>query len=227
LDTTSRIATRIAERRRFCSNPSAARRDPMPETYILHQIAAGEPRAMDAFLDRYSGLVWSLARRQSPSPQDAEDAVQEIFLEIWKSAGRYDPSVAAEQTFVAMIARRRLIDRARRLKRRPKADALPEPEIIADDLQPDRVEIADEARRVTAVLQTLRPEQQKVLELSLVHGRSHSQISEQTGMPLGTVKSLARRGLMKVRRALGIDLPADGGLDSGTDSLGDAQEVSR
>ena len=87
----------------------------------------------------------------------------------------------------------------------------------------DRVEIADEAQRVSAVLRTLRPEQQKVLELSLVHGRSHSQISEQTGMPLGTVKSLARRGLMKVRRALGVDplgsgaelSPDDNGTDAG------------
>jgi RNA polymerase sigma-70 factor (ECF subfamily) len=210
----------------------------MTETYILHQIAAGEPQAMNAFLERYSGLVWSLARRHSPSPHDAEDAVQEIFLEIWKSAGRYDPGVAAEQTFVAMIARRRLIDRSRRHKRQPRADVLPEPEVIAAEMEPDRVEIADEAQRVSSVLRTLRPEQQKVLELSLVHGRSHSQISEQTGMPLGTVKSLARRGLMKVRRALGVepnggpspDDPIPGEEDSGRGGsrrTDDSQEVSR
>jgi RNA polymerase sigma-70 factor (ECF subfamily) len=177
----------------------------MDEPSILHQIAAGEATAMQALLDRYSGLVWSLARRHSPTVHDAEDVVQEIFLDIWKSAARFDPSVAAEQTFVAMIARRRLIDRTRRIRRHPRPDALPEAEIIAAEREPDRVEIADEAQRISAVLRTLRPEQQKVLELSLVHGRSHSQISEQTGMPLGTVKSLARRGLMKVRRAFGVD----------------------
>lgn len=198
----------------------------MTDSCILHQIAAGEPSAMGAFLDRYSGLVWSLARRHTPTPQDAEDATQEIFLEIWKSAGRYDPEVAAEQTFVAMIARRRLIDRSRRQKRHPKPGGLPEPELIAADSDPDRVEIADEAQRVSAVMQTLRPEQQKVLELSLVHGRSHSQISEQTGMPLGTVKSLARRGLMKVRRALGVD-PLGSGAPLEPESSDDSQEVAR
>ncbi len=184
----------------------------MTSSCILHEIAEGKASAMDDFLNRYSGLVWSLARRHSPSPQDAEDAVQEIFLEVWRSAGRYDPTVAAEQTFIAMIARRRLIDRARRLGRSPKPEALPEPEIVAAEDAPDSVEIHDEAQKIAAVLATLRPEQQQVLELSLVQGKSHSQISEQTGMPLGTVKSLARRGLIKVRRALGVDQPepADG-----------------
>ncbi|MBK8978370.1 MAG: sigma-70 family RNA polymerase sigma factor [Planctomycetes bacterium] len=179
----------------------------MTSTCILHQIAEGRASAMNAFLERYSGLVWSLARRHSPTPQDAEDAVQEIFMEVWRSAGRYDPNVAAEQTFIAMIARRRLIDRARRVQRAPRSEALPEPEVVVAAAEPDRVEIRDEAARISKVMKTLRPEQQKVLELSLVHGRSHSQISEQTGMPLGTVKSLARRGLMKVRRALGVEQP--------------------
>lgn len=185
---------------------------------------------MERFLDAYSGLVWSLARRHSPTPQDAEDAVQEIFLEIWKSAGRYDPDVAAEQTFVAMIARRRLIDRARRARRIPRAGDLSEPEFLPAAEEPDRAEISDEASKVSGVLKTLRPEQQKVLELSLVHGRSHSQISEQLTMPLGTVKSLARRGLMKVRRTLGIDLEAaqtrDAGSRSDADSKGEGTSPS-
>ena len=200
---------RVATGPRLCSDGRFAPPSPMSPEPILHQIAAGEPAAMNEFLERYSGLVWSLARRHSPTPQDAEDATQEIFLEVWRSAGRFDPAVAAESTFIAMIARRRLIDRARKVSRSPRPDALPEPEILAAATEPDRIEIADEAGRVSAVLQMLRPEQKTVLELSLVQGRSHSQISEQTGMPLGTVKSLARRGLMKVRRALGVDPLAD------------------
>lgn len=189
----------------MCSNATVTRPGNMTSTCILHQIAEGRPSGMNAFLERYSGLVWSLARRHSPTPQDAEDAVQEIFMEVWRSAARYDPAIAAEQTFIAMIARRRLIDRARRLQRLPKSEALPEPEVVVASAEPDHVELGDEAARVIEALRKLRPEQQTVLELSLVHGRSHSQISEQTGMPLGTVKSLARRGLMKIRRSLGVD----------------------
>ena len=115
---------RVAASVNVCSNATIASAAQMTDSCILHRVARGDPSGMDAFLERYSGLVWSLARRHSPTPQDAEDAVQEIFMEIWRSAHRYDPSVAAEQTFIAMIARRRLIDRARRNKRAPRPDAL-------------------------------------------------------------------------------------------------------
>mgnify|MGYP001805067540 FL=1 len=73
-----------------------------PEPTLLERIAAGEQRAVNACLDQYGGLVWSLARRLSPNDNDAEDAVQEIFVEIWRHADRFDPSKASEATFVAM-----------------------------------------------------------------------------------------------------------------------------
>ena len=69
---------------------------------------------MQACMDRFGGLVWSLARRVTRSTAEADDAVQEIFVDLWRSASRFDPSIANETTFVAMIARRRLIDRGRR-----------------------------------------------------------------------------------------------------------------
>lgn len=176
----------------------------MTESDVLCRIASGDADAMRVFQERYGGLVWTLARRASPDLQDAEDAVQEIFLEVWRSASRYDAALGAESTFIATIARRRLIDRGRRRAARPRLEAMPEAETLAADPKPDRSEIADEARRVADAFQSLRSEQQRVLELSLMHGQSHAEISAQTGMPLGTVKSLARRGLMRVREALGV-----------------------
>ena len=89
----------------------------MPELTTLQRIAAGETEAVRECMDRYGGLVWSLARRFLYSSNEAEDAVQEIFLDLWKHAGRFDPNVAAEATYVAMIARRRLIDRVRKRTR--------------------------------------------------------------------------------------------------------------
>ena len=80
---------------------------------ILQRVAAGDMAAMQECIDRYGGLVWSLARRLSLSPAEAEDGVQEAFIELWKHAERFDPEVASETTFVSMIARRRLIDRRR------------------------------------------------------------------------------------------------------------------
>jgi len=93
---------------------------------ILERVAQGDPSAPAECIDRFSGLVWSLARRLCASASDAEDAVQEIFIDVWKSAGRFDPSIASETTFVAMIARRRLIDRGRRRMRRPEVPQIAE-----------------------------------------------------------------------------------------------------
>ena len=91
----------------------------VPTSSIFARIAGGDESAVKECMDAYGGLVWTLARRFTDSVADAEDASQEIFLEIWKSAGRYDPSMGKEATFIATIARRRLIDRMRAAGRRP------------------------------------------------------------------------------------------------------------
>ncbi|MBX3403626.1 MAG: sigma-70 family RNA polymerase sigma factor [Phycisphaeraceae bacterium] len=176
------------------------------ENGILQRIASGEASAVQACIDRYSGLVWSLARRFCPSPADAEDAVQEIFLDVWRSASRFDASVASETTFVAMIARRRLIDRGRRSGRTiasldnedgttPVADRSPRADASLGD--------AEDAQRAAIALESLKPEQQKVLRLSIYQGLSHERIADATGMPLGTVKTHVRRGLIRLREILG------------------------
>lgn len=177
---------------------------PPPDRPLLSRIAAGDPVAVRECLAKYGGLVWSIARRFEPG--DAEDAVQEIFLELWRSAGRYDASIASETAFIAMIARRRLIDRRRMRRRRPATEALPEQPTteLADPGQlPDTCAEAQQAARA---LDKLRPEQRQVIVLSTCHGMSHGEIAAQTGMPLGTVKAHARRGLLSIRAALlGVD----------------------
>lgn len=134
----------------------------------------------------------------------AEDAVQEIFVDIWKNAGRFDELKSSETTFVAMIARRRLIDRIRYSTRRISADSLDdvllEPFTRADkDMQ-----VSIEAKQAAEAMRSLRPEQQQVLRLSIIQGMSHQEISDATGMPLGTVKTHARRGILQVRQNLGF-----------------------
>lgn len=145
--------------------------------------------------------MWSLSRRLCPDASEAEDAVQEIFVELWKSAGRYDPSIASEKTFVATIARRRLIDRARVRSRRPSV--APITEAVGPATAPvDRTE-SDEAAAIAArAFDELRPDQKRVLTLAIRHGQSHEQIATSTGLPLGTVKTHARRGLIRLRAML-------------------------
>lgn len=168
---------------------------------ILQRIAAGDARAVQECIEAYSSLVWSLARRFTRSTADAEDAVQEIFLDLWKSAARFEPGRASEKTFVAMVARRRLIDLLRRAERRPRLTAIPEDFDFPDDHQ-ERLEQGVEVARAARALQALKPEQRRVLVLSVYHGMSHGEIVESTGLPLGTVKSHIRRGLAEIRARL-------------------------
>jgi RNA polymerase sigma factor (sigma-70 family) len=178
---------------------------------ILERVAAGDPGATSECIARFSGLVWSLARKLCSSPSDAEDAVQEIFVDLWKSAGRFDPSIAGETTFVAMIARRRLIDRGRRKMRRPEVPQIPE--TVADSrVQRDASEASEQVAIAQRAFEQLRPEQRQVLQLAIHQGCSHEQIATATGMPLGTVKTHARRGLIKIRQILaeqGVLAPED------------------
>ncbi|NIM01556.1 MAG: sigma-70 family RNA polymerase sigma factor [Acidobacteria bacterium] len=166
---------------------------------------------MGACLDRYANLVWSLARRFTSSGAEAEDAVQEIFIDLWSSADRYDSSKASETTFIAMIARRRLIDRLRKTKREPGMEEI---EAAADLDTPGpakATEIKDEAERAKRLIRTLKPEQQRIIELAVYHGHTHQSIADALGLPLGTVKTHLRRGLLRIREAMQASGAAPGG----------------
>lgn len=176
---------------------------------ILNKIAAGDKSAVEECLKKYGGLVWSLSRRMLRNSDDAEDAVQDIFLDVWKNAGKFDESQSSETTFIAMIARRRLIDRIRFTSRRIAADGLDEVMIEPVDRADKQMQTSLEANDAVRALNSLRPEQQQVLQLSIVQGLSHQEIADRTGMPLGTVKTHARRGILQAREFLGL-----GSLDS-------------
>ncbi len=172
---------------------------------ILKRIADGEKNAAEDCLKQYGGLVWSLARKMFSRTEDAEDAVQEIFIEIWKNAGRFDETQSSETTFIAMIARRRLIDRLRYNNRRLSPESLEDTLVEPANRYDEKMQASVEARDAARAMKNLRPEQQTVLQLSIIQGLSHQEISDATGMPLGTVKTHARRGLLQVRELLGLD----------------------
>jgi RNA polymerase sigma-70 factor (ECF subfamily) len=153
-------------------------------------------------MEAYGGLVWSLAVRMSPTRQDAEDAVQEIFVSLMSSAGRYDPMQASEATFVAMVARRRLIDRRRAAERR-KEELRPMVDLEqAQTIDHDRVVRVLEAQAAAREIDRLPEDRRRVLKMAMLEGLTHAQIARATNLPLGTVKSHVRRGLETVRGAL-------------------------
>ncbi len=169
---------------------------------ILQRIASGDKTAVQECLDTYGGLVWSLARRMLADVNEAEDAVQEIFIDVWKTAGRFDDSKSSETTYVAMIARRRLIDRLRKTTRQPHIDSFEDILVEPSENEDQTIQTNLEAKQAAEVMRELRPEQQKVLQLSIVQGFSHQEIADALKMPLGTVKTHARRGLIEVREAI-------------------------
>ncbi len=172
---------------------------------LLTRIANGDTGAVDECIDRYGGLVWSLARRLSSSIADAEDAVQEIFVDLWKNADRFRDELAGEATFVAMLARRRLIDRLRKSRRELESQPIDELALqYAAPPQTPPAELAEEGARAAACLEGLRSDERKVLELAIYHGLPQTRIAEQTGFPLGTVKTHARRGLSQLRDCMQV-----------------------
>ena len=179
---------------------------------VLVRVARGDPGAVAACIDEFGALVWSLARRLSPTPSDAEDAVQEIYLDVWRSAARYQAAQGSEKVFIMMIARRRLIDRLRRNAQRPEFGSLDELETVGFAAPGTGGEISAEAERAAMAVSQLRPEEQRLLELAVVHGLSHGEIAERTRLPLGTVKTQIRRGLIRVREILNlVPEPVGGG----------------
>jgi RNA polymerase sigma-70 factor, ECF subfamily len=184
---------------------------------ILERIAAGDQAAVQECIDAYGDLIWSLARRFLRNDADAEDAVQDVFIELWGSAGRFDRNVAAEIAFVSTIARRRLIDKLRQFKRKPGMDSLDDEE-AGDGRQPAvlaQMEEEADVAIVERVLATMEPEHRQIIALSLYEGYSHSEIAERLSLPLGTVKTRVRRGLIYIRDQLKIT------VDS-ADSAGEA-----
>jgi RNA polymerase sigma-70 factor, ECF subfamily len=149
----------------------------------------------------FGGLVWSLARRFSATAADAEDAVQEIWVELWKFAHRFDAAAGTEAAFVATIARRRMIDRMRASGRRPRTETLEDSAAmdIADPAEASG-EVASDFAIAERALGQLNEEQRELLLMGIVEGMSHSEIALATGKPLGTVKTQLRRGLSRIRR---------------------------
>ncbi len=174
-------------------------------TSLLGRIAGGDAAAVREVVNTYGALVWSLARRLSPVQADAEDAVQEIFLDVWKCAARYDLAQGSEKVFIATIARRRLIDRLRRARHQFAHDDLDSLDGLAFATPGDAGERAVEAERAAAAVGQLKPGQQRVIHLAVVEGLSQNEIAERLGLPLGTVKTLMRRGFIAARARLGVE----------------------
>ncbi len=157
---------------------------------------------MEACIQTYGGLIYSIAKKHVRTQTDAEDLAQEIFMALWRVADRFDASLASETTFVGMVARRRSIDWTRREGRRPVLVPM-ETEVTEGQWtsNPHPSHNVDH-EAVMQVVATLPDETQRLFRLHIELGKTHSEIAEETGTPLGTVKTKLRTGLIHLRKAI-------------------------
>ena len=166
---------------------------------ILLRVAQGDERAMEQCITKFGPLVWSIAKRHVHDHSALEDIVQETFTDLWKSAKRYNPAIATESTFVGLLARRRAIDFARKESRRPQFESLPDADSLPHASTESSAALLCESKDVRAALKELPEETQRIFSLHFDEGMTHPEIVEKTGLPLGTVKTRLRRGLIDLR----------------------------
>ena len=166
---------------------------------ILARIASGESGSFELLIEKYGNLVWSIGKKFLYRQSDLEDAVQEVFIAIWKSADKYDASKAKEITFVSMIARRRFIDHLRKITKHKNLESIDDDNIGHQLYKESLLNESTDLQLVKNAIQSLDIDDQELLNLSVYQGYSHSEISKLLNIPLGTVKTRIRRNLIKLK----------------------------
>lgn len=174
---------------------------------LVGRIRFGDAAALGEFYDLTVGRTHAIALRILGNAADAEEAVADVYLQVWERAAAYCPGRGAVLAWLQTLAWSRAMDHKRAAMRRQPPGLHPDAGQLAyiesEDPRPDWLaETQDLARRVGAALANLAEAQRRVLELAFGQDLSHAEIAERTGLPLGTVKSHARRGLAALRDAL-------------------------
>lgn len=186
------------------------------EVDLVRAMASGDTEiALMRFYDRFSGMVMALFVRMLGSHAEAEELLQEVFVELWKRAGQYDAKRAAVSTWVITIARSRALDALRARQRRGggRHDQVEELFMRAptEDRPDAQAALSARSAAVHAALADLPDAQRDALELAYFEGLSHREIAERLGEPLGTIKSRIVAAMKVLRAALA---PAHGGKPS-------------
>ncbi len=166
---------------------------------ILARIAVGENGSFELLIEKYGNLVWSIGKKFLYRQSDVEDAVQEVFIAIWKSASKYDPQKAKEITFVSMIARRRFIDHLRKVSKHKNLESIDDKNSGHQLYKESMLNESTDLQLIKQAIESLDIDDQELLNLSIYQGYSHSEIAKLLNLPLGTVKTKIRRNLIKLK----------------------------
>lgn len=186
--------------------PDAARAARTTEDELLLAVARGDREAFRRLYDRMGGAVYGVIRRVLRDPSRSEEVAQEVLVEVWRTATRFDPDRGSATTWILTMAHRRAVDRVRseqasrdREERVARRDHTP-----AFDAVAEAVETRFEHQQVRAALEQLTDLQREAVELAYYGGYTYREVAELLDTPLGTVKTRLRDGLIRLRDALGV-----------------------
>ena len=176
---------------------------------LVRRVANQDADALRDLYDCFSGVLLALIQRIVGSAGDAEEVLQEVFIQLWKQADRYERSRSSVSNWLSLLARSRAIDRLRKLKvkeRTVTAAFAEEPHRDESPVGARNVLFSERRQRIREALGELPHEQRQVIELAFFSGMTQSEIAEGTGIPLGTVKTRTLLAMKKLRKALQKDL---------------------
>lgn len=175
------------------------------EAELIGAVAAGSSSALTGIHEQYSSMLLGIATRILRNRSEAEEVLQEVFVQVWRQARRYDPDRSSLSTWLVLLTRSRAIDRlrSRRVQQRTVAEVREEG-VVRHESQsgPGNVLMRERRRRLTAEMGRLPTEQREVLELAFFSGLTQREIAAQTDTPLGTVKTRTLLAMRKLREAL-------------------------
>lgn len=173
---------------------------------LLAQTATGDQAAFSALYDNTAARVLGLVRRVMIDPAQSEEVTQEVFLEIWQSAPRFDPNKGRASTWIMTMAHRRAIDRIRSAqasRNRDRAVGIRDLPTAYDQVA-ETVEVRVEHERVEQAMSKLSDAQREAVTLAYFGGYTQSEVAEMLGIPLGTAKTRMRDAMIRLRRELGV-----------------------
>jgi len=171
---------------------------------LLTAVARGDERAYEAVYDLTSGWVLGVARRVVRDPALAEEVMQEVLLDVWRRASRFDPALGSGATWVMTLAHRRAVDRVRSERSQVSRERRAATAVIDYDDVTETVEASLDAERVKRCLTSLTELQRECVSLAYYGGYSYREVAELLSVPAGTVKTRMRDGLIRLRDCLGV-----------------------
>jgi RNA polymerase sigma-70 factor, ECF subfamily len=185
--------------------------DQESEIELLRRVGQGDRKSFEDLYDRFSGVLFSTALQILNDHREAEDVIQEVFIQIWDKAKLYDAARGKPLTWAMTLTRNKAIDRLRSAQRRYRLQGQVEKETrvtnqVALKDSSEAVEILEKSRLIRAAVSELSKEQREAIELAFFSGLTQNEIAQELNQPLGTVKARIRRGMLRLKEMIAARL---------------------